>query len=220
MTRRYRVEDYDDEGSAIAIATIGAVDLVETVAVTRRLRVMGTAVDVPIAIIDSAGALTAVDGSAAVGPDLGALDGVDARYWEADGSDVVEMDAGEKTAVDAARLVAAKTDRYAEIDAKSRILISQGFVFSMIYTMSMSLEAQQNAVEMMASPTSFSYPFYIPTLDDMDQIEIDTEMGALYFGGELLARKRAILDGGIALKAAVRAAADEAEVAAVVDDRT
>lgn len=152
------------------------------------------------------------------------------RYLKTVGDDVVEMTQQEKDDYDNSKLADLKAARFVEIDTKTSALIGEGFVFQ-DKTFSLSSQAQNNMLGVKAaiadhrasgSIVAFEaafFPITFNTLDDNDTVKLVTvdDYESFYDTGMSVVRTH--LDGGTALKSAIRAAATKAELDAIVDNR-
>jgi hypothetical protein len=111
--------------------------------------------------------------------------------------------------------------RFDEIDRKTGELISEGFEYPPASgnIFSFSTNAQSNLLGTYSAKDLLTYPFGWSTKDDhlVYQIADSAEMSNFFLTA--LATKKAWQDSGTALKQAVEAAIDEAEVDAVIDNR-
>lgn len=152
-----------------------------------------------------------------INPSISIWDTVEKKYTKSDGTDVVEMNAGEKTAVDAAGLGALKIKRYAEIDANTSALIAVGFVFEG-KTFSLSIPAQINWNTLKSNESDFSWPVEVTKLNNDSYSLLQNKLVSFWITGR--DATVAHLDSGRALKKSIFDAADKAAVDAVVDTRT
>ena len=111
--------------------------------------------------------------------------------------------------------------RFNEIDAKTAVLIFQGFEYPPASgnIFSFSTNAQSNLLGTYSAKELLTYPFAWSYKDDhgVYQIAAVAEMSNFFLTA--LATKKAWQDSGTALKQAVEAAIDEAGVDAVIDNR-
>jgi hypothetical protein len=127
-------------------------------------------------------------------------------------------------------LIKAKEKRYVEIDERTSELIGEGFTYDgKIF--SLSRQAQSNMLGVRAAIADYRasgtlsafeaafFPLKFNTLDDTDSTGLALVDDFLTFYDTAMGTVRAYLDGGTALKAAIRAAVDIAGVDAVVDER-
>lgn len=155
-------------------------------------------------------------------PDLGAVDGVPIELWKLIGEAVEPMDAGEAASVQTAALEVRKAERRAEIDARTRELIAQGFAHAG-KTFSLSREAQIYFSNMFIARAILTaqgaFPLRINTHDDLDTHDIadEAEVATLYTIA--VATVKAHLGSGTEMKRAVRAATTQAELDAMADER-
>lgn len=126
--------------------------------------------------------------------------------------------AAHKVAHPSRALAARKTARCAEIDQRTKELFAEGYEHAG-KTFSLSLESQSNLNGAAMNAAALPYPFTINTIDDTDEYAIADADDMLALYGAAFTRKSTLIAGDAALKSAVRAAADEAAVNAVVDDR-
>lgn len=137
-----------------------------------------------------------------------------------------DISAGDKTSLDGAvtahtttaTLEEHKNKKHMAVDGRTRELIAVGFSHAS-KQFSLSPAAQQKLAYMHSMKDSLTYPVKFNAIDDQDVLSIAdaTEMDAFCQAGVDAVRSH--LDSGTALKDSVRAAADKAEVDAVVDSR-
>ena len=108
--------------------------------------------------------------------------------------------------------------RYIEIDKRTGELISAGFTYA-TKQFSLSLNAQINISALNQSKDLLTYPVNYNTLNDEDEYDVidATDMGNMYMTA--LATKKGMIDSGTALKQQIRAAQNDAEVDAIIDNR-
>lgn len=127
-------------------------------------------------------------------------------------------------------LLKAKEKKYVVIDNRTSELIGEGFTYDgKIF--SLSRQAQSNMLGVRAAIADYRaagtlaafeaafFPLKFNTLDDDDSTGLATVNDFLAFYDTAMGTVRAYLDGGTALKAAIRSAVDIAGVDAVVDNR-
>jgi hypothetical protein len=111
-----------------------------------------------------------------------------------------------------------KAYRNEEIDVRTKELIALGYSYAG-YTFPLSIEGQINLVGMITFKDALSYPVDLNNINDTAVYNIADSTDLLQLYGTALATKKARLDSGTALKTQVNAAIDEAEVAAIIDNR-
>ena len=117
-------------------------------------------------------------------------------------------------------LHAARVWRLAEIDARSEVLIAQGFAFAgKVFSMSTVAQINLTALNASRDDPAITYPINYNAVDDsgVHAIADAAELRTMYLTA--LGTKRAWLDAGTAIKTAIRAATTAAEVLAVEDQR-
>lgn len=156
--------------------------------------------------------------------------GVDPKYIKVTADEVLEMTQAEKDAEDSLTFTDRKKIKFKLVDAKTATLIEEGFVWNDL-TFSLSRQAQNNMLgvhtaiaenEAKGTIADFEasfFPITFNTIDDLDQTNIDTVADYLDFYNTGMATVRAHLDGGTALKSAIRAATTQPELDAIVDNR-
>jgi hypothetical protein len=139
------------------------------------------------------------------------------------------LTAGEITTLDQAivdhkvntnALVCAKAAKVAAIDARTDELIAAGFTYaSKQFSLSLTAQAKMMGTHQVKDNVALIYPINWNTIDDLDVYAIANaaDLEGFYLTG--LGTVRARLDSGTTLKDAVRAAADQAALDAVVDTR-
>lgn len=118
-----------------------------------------------------------------------------------------------------------KMKKYAEIDAKTKDIIEQGFEFppdsGLIFSLSLEQQATINgaytARELLTSMSA--YPLHWMTKDDSASVDLQDETDVTNFFLSGLAAIRTAKDSGSALKEQILTATSFAEVDAVIDDR-
>ncbi len=117
-------------------------------------------------------------------------------------------------------LQAAKTAKAVAIDTKTSQLIDGGFVYSeKTFSLSLDSQAVMAACQLLKDDGSFVYPVKMNNIDNTDVYSVvdSVDMNALYVAA--ITAMRSFSDSGTALKDAVRAAINVAEVDAVIDNR-
>lgn len=156
-----------------------------------------------------------------IDPDLTALEGVLNIYWNISGDLITEMNQADKDAVDALTPIDEYREvKQAQIDLRTGELIATGYNFAG-KQFSLSANAQTNILAMFATKDHplFTYPVGYNTIDDHEVFSIDSSATLEGMYMTALGTKKAYLDSGTDLKAAVRAATTKAEVDAIVDPR-
>lgn len=152
-------------------------------------------------------------------PDLSTVsDPNNSKFWEIEGDSVREMTLTEK---DTNYLAECKTEKCAEIKARTKELASQGFVFA-DKTFSLDDDAVDRVVGTQPGRdnVAFTYPLRWNTLDDMDVLDIANANTLHAFYLTALDTYRAHVDAATVLKDQIRAATTIAAVDAVVDSRS
>lgn len=110
-----------------------------------------------------------------------------------------------------------KMQKNESIDLRTRGLISEGFIYDS-ELLSLSTEAQTNAIAMMVASAYLTYPFKITTKDDKEYSMADAAAIAGYYLSGLNAKKDHI-DSGRDLKLLVNATTTQAELDVITDNR-
>lgn len=136
--------------------------------------------------------------------------------------DVTALDGGYwvKESVQALDLNEYKAERYKEIDEKTEAKIKEGFAFAgKVFSLSANAQTNILALDNTRDDPALSYPIEYSTIDDLDNYFVanSTDLHNMYLTA--LATKKAHVDSGTILKDNVRAAIDEAAVAAIIDNR-
>jgi len=111
-----------------------------------------------------------------------------------------------------------KRAKFKAIDEKTNELIAGGFVYQG-KTFELYLEAQVRLIGMLVLKDMLTYPIAYNSKDDFDFVNLTSPTDILTMAGTALSYIGAYLNGGTALKQAVRAATTIAEVDAIVDPR-
>lgn len=117
---------------------------------------------------------------------------------------------------DVSTLSGLKELRYNEIDAKTSMLIQQGFVYDS-KTFSLSLPAQTNWHAIKNQPTEFTFPVTVSTIDNSGYDLAQSNVSAFWQAGK--DTLKAHIDSGRILKKQIFDAVDIAAVNAIVDNR-
>lgn len=115
-------------------------------------------------------------------------------------------------------LAVLKSVRYDEIDAKTGLLISQGFTHNGV-VFSLSANAQANLLGVYSARELLTYPFQWNAIDDSSTYEIADAVEMATFFMTALATKKARQDSGTALKIQIRDAVSIEAVNLIVDNR-
>jgi hypothetical protein len=108
--------------------------------------------------------------------------------------------------------------RLREVDARTRSLIYAGFTFEGKHV-SASLEAQSRHNALRSQGASAVVPAVFPTIDNTDELVLDTASDLSAFLDAAQAHPRVLTESGAELKAQLRAATTVAELQAFVDPR-
>jgi hypothetical protein len=113
-----------------------------------------------------------------------------------------------------------KAGRIAEVDAKSLELLAAGFTFSGV-TFDIRTD-QERWKELMLAATSglIPYPVSVYGMDKESTVSLADLTAVKQFVGSYMAAREGVLAPGRVLKAAMTAATTEAELAAIIDERT
>jgi hypothetical protein len=159
-----------------------------------------------------------------VNPDVSALADVPEKYWKVDGDAVVEMTDEEKIAKDElirGPLEEQKKIRREDINARTVALINVGYEYppgsGTFY--SLSDTAQRNLAELDKIRDALNYPFKMASIDDsfVASVADAAEVNARYTAG--LGRIQWAYATGNNLKSDINAAATQAELDAIIDNR-
>lgn len=163
---------------------------------------------------------TFVESDWIVYPDLSGVASVAEYYWKAAGDVVVEMDAAEKTTADAMQLDIAKGNKTAAIDARTREIISEGFIYDCA-EFSLSVQAQQNIVGLKVPIDMgwITFPHKVSTMDDNVEYELADATAYYNWYAAATTAIKTPYDSGRALKVQVMACTTVAEVDAIEDTR-
>jgi len=113
-----------------------------------------------------------------------------------------------------------KEAKFEAIDARTGELIGTGFTFaSKRFSLSTGAQSTFTGMYAVKDEPLMAYPAVVNTIDDQGTLELEDAGHVRDFYLTAVATYRAHLDGGTALKAAVRAATTAAAVAAVKDGR-
>jgi hypothetical protein len=112
-----------------------------------------------------------------------------------------------------------KRGKVSNVDSKTDDLIAAGFAVDG-KAFSASDAAQLKWLGMYTSRSDLSYPVTVPTKDDTQFASLVDATDVVTYYTALLARIQTVLTGGVTLKALISAAADQAELDAIVDNRT
>jgi hypothetical protein len=112
----------------------------------------------------------------------------------------------------------AKAKKFAEIDSRTRELVSEGFTHAG-KVCSLSVQAQLAILGLYIVRASLTYPISWNTKDDFDAVSLADEAAVEAFFAEAIAAIRAPLDSGTAIKTNTRAAANRDAVKAISDNR-
>jgi len=113
-----------------------------------------------------------------------------------------------------------KSIRYVEIDNNTVTLILQGFTYkNLVFSLSQNAQINILGLDNTRFDSAITYPIGYSTKDDSGHYDVvdATDLHNMYLTA--LATKKAWVDSGTALKDAVRAATNEAEVQAIIDNR-
>ena len=111
-----------------------------------------------------------------------------------------------------------RSSKIVDIDTKTREIIAQGFGYNG-KTFSLSDNAQRTFLGMYVTRATATYPISIPTLDDTGVESLADSLAVEAFYSAMESTLRSALESGVALKQQVMAAATEADVKAVQDNR-
>jgi len=113
-----------------------------------------------------------------------------------------------------------KTEKIAEIDARTDTLISQGFTFGgMVFSLSLEGQLRVEGMDRLRFDPACSYPISWNTKDDLEHTELADAAQLHAFFMTAVGTLRYRVDSGTALKNAVRSATTLAEIDAVIDTR-
>lgn len=113
----------------------------------------------------------------------------------------------------------AKRGRKMQVDTQTDALIATGFTVDG-KTFSASDAAQLKWLGMLTSRASLSYPITVPTIDDTEFVSLVAASDVEAYYNALLARIQTVLTGGVLLKGHIAATTTQAELDAIVDNRT
>lgn len=110
--------------------------------------------------------------------------------------------------------------RYAEIDARTGELISEGFTYqSKVFSLSQNAQINILALDETRNDPALTYPINYNTIDDMDSYDVvdATDLHSMYLTA--LSTKKGHIDSGTAIKTNIRNSLTKAEVDAIIDNR-
>ncbi len=113
-----------------------------------------------------------------------------------------------------------KTLKFSEIDARSRALISEGFLYDgLVFSLSTSMQANLATFIQMDNFSYVSYPVVLSTIDNLGTVEIQNQGELRQFDKDAFTQVSAILVPGNNIKQQVRDALTINDVNAIVDTR-
>ena len=155
-----------------------------------------------------------------INPDLSALAAVDKKYWKIVGDTVVEMDQGEKDAVDVIVLQQLKDEKSEVARERTDEIYDAGFEHPAASGDWFPLRSD-NRLDWLAAGelgTSLTYPFKIMTRDDQ-AVSVANNGSLQLYRGAAVTRSMLILAAQNDLIESYQAAVDEAALDALVDSR-
>lgn len=155
-----------------------------------------------------------------INPDLSAVAGLPTWQWVVDGDSVRPPTVDELAAMETSRLLAAKAERIAAIDAKTASMVTSGVEVAPGRRVSTSLAATQNLQNLVLGVNLgvADLPQDISTVDGGCYTIVNTA-DMVRVAGVLAIHQRAALNAGRRLRTQVLAATTQAELDAIVDDR-
>ena len=145
--------------------------------------------------------------------------GTEIKFFFESNISEIDLDRVIVESAEAGYFIERKIIRKQIIDERSRELLSQGFIF-MDEVMSLSNESQANASSLYIDRAINIYPIQLANQDDTAVITLtnESDLSDYYNAGKN--RKMMILIAGTSLKMQMESASTEAELDAIVDNRT
>lgn len=145
----------------------------------------------------------------------------DQKYWKTVGSEIIEMSQAEKDVVYDTALELAKTNKKAEIDNKTNLLISNGFEYDS-HIFSLSGNARDNWVDMKTFKDNTTFypvdPIPITCQDETEYLMLKSNVDEFFQLGRSVVK--GYVDSGRELKKQVDAAETIEAVNTIQDTRT